>query len=109
MKKEDIEIPPISEEDIPQFQPVQIWMLLTQLKAKKSTVKGDIPVKILKEFAANISEPLTHVYNSSLLQGKYPNIYKYEICTPVPKKYPVANMDEIRNISGLLTADKIFE
>ena len=58
--------------------------------------------------AAYIVEPLTHVFNESLIQGEYPAIYKYEICTPVPKKYPVKNMDQIRNISGLLTADKVF-
>ena len=59
--------------------------------------------------AAYIVKPLTHVFNESLIQGEYPAIYKYEICTPVPKKYPVKNMDQIRNISGLLTADKVFE
>ena len=64
---------------------------------------------IFKKFAAFITEPLTHIYNSSLLQGKYPNIYKFEVSTPIPKKYPVHKIEEMRNISGLLTADKIFE
>ena len=36
-------------------------------------------------------------------------IYKFEISTPVPKRYPVESMSQMRNISGLLTADKIFE
>ena len=36
-------------------------------------------------------------------------IYKFEISTPVPKKYPVESVSNMRNISGLLTADKIFE
>ena len=44
-----------------------------------------------------------------MLQGQYPNIYKFEISTPVPKKFPVEKMDQMRNISGLLTADKILE
>lgn len=60
-------------------------MLLTNLKTNKSTIPCDISVRIYKEFDAYIAEPLTHVYNSSLLQGEYPKIYKYEICTPVPK------------------------
>ena len=62
-----------------------------------------------KELAAYICEPLTHVYNASLRQGQYPKIYKYEISTPVPKKYPIEKMDQMQNISGLLTADKILE
>ena len=109
LKKEDIYISPFELEDIPQFKVVQVWDKLTQLKVNKSSVKGDIPSRIYKEFAVYIAEPLTHVFNSCLLQGEYPAIYKFEISTPVPKKYPVENIDQLRNISGLLTADKIFE
>ena len=109
MKKDDIQIQEIKVEDIPQFKPVETWMLLSNLKSNKSTIKTDISVRIYKEFAAHIAEPLIHVYNSSLLQGQYPQIYKYEISTPVPKTYPVEKMEQLRNISGLLTADKIFE
>ena len=78
-------------------------------KTVKSTIKGDISVRIYKEFAAHIVEPHTHVFNSNLLKGEYPAIYKMEISTPVPKKFPVENLDQMRNISGLLTADKILE
>ena len=83
-----------------------MWDLLIQLKTNKSTVQGDIPARLYKELAAFISEPLTHVFNYSLKQGEYPQIYKFEITKPVPKKYPVHSMDQMRNISGLLTADK---
>ena len=44
-----------------------------------------------------------------MLKGEYPAIYKLEVSTPVPKKFPVENINQMRNISGLLTADKIFE
>ena len=106
LNKEDISIDPIVAEKIPQFKEVQVWDLLIQLKTNKSTVQGDIPARLYKELAAFISEPLTHVFNYSLKQGEYPQIYKFEITKPVPKKYPVHSMDQMRNISGLLTADK---
>ena len=109
IKNEDIKIPPIKDSEIPQSKPVQVWMILTQLKTNKSTVPGDIPAKLYKVFAAHISEPLCHVFNTSLLQGEYPRIYKFESCTPVPKKYPVIKMENMRNIAGLLTADKVLE
>ena len=32
LKTEDIDIPPVAKKDIPQFQPVEIWMKLTELK-----------------------------------------------------------------------------
>ena len=83
---EDIDISPILEKDIPQFKPFQIWEKLTQLRTNKSIVEGDLSVRIYKEFAAHIAEPLTHVFNASLIQGEYPAIYKFEISTPLPKK-----------------------
>ena len=82
---------------------------MTKLNSNKSTVQGYLAAKLYKEFAALISEPLTNVYNASLKQGEYPSIYKYEISTPVPKNYPVETVGQLRNISGLLTADKNFE
>ena len=69
LNKEDISIDQIVAEKIPQFKEVQVWDLLIQLKTNKSTVKGDISAKVYKELAAYIAEPLTHVYNISLLKG----------------------------------------
>ena len=43
------------------------------------------------------------------MSSKYPKIYKFEVSTPVPKQYPPKDTSEIRNISGLLTYDKIME
>ena len=86
-----------------------MWLLLTQLKTNKATVPGDFPVKLIKMFAAYLAEPLTDIFNTSVRRGEYPQIYKFEVCTPVPKSFPVKSTSEIRNISGLLTFDKIME
>ena len=56
-----------------------------------------------------MAEPLTDVINTSVRLGEYPNLYKFEICTPVPKSYPPQTTSQVRNISGLLTFDKIME
>ena len=104
-----IQIPPYKNEDIPQFKPSQVWFHLMRLKTNKATTSGDFPAKLIKEFAAYIAEPLTDIINTSIKRGEYPQIYKYEICTPVPKKHPPQTISEVRNISGLLTFDKIME
>ena len=49
---------------------------------------------------------MTDVINSSIKQGIWPDIYKLEI---VPKVFPTKQIDELRNISGLLNMDKIAE
>ena len=47
--------------------------------------------------------------NTAVRRGEYPQLYKYEICTPVPKCYPPRSTSDMRSISGLLTFDKIME
>ena len=102
-------IPEYSENEIPQFHPSQVWLHLAKLNTSKSAVEGDFPPKLVKLFAAYLAEPLTDVINTSVRLGEYPNIYKFEICTPVSKSYPPQTTSQVRNISGLLTFDKIME
>ena len=47
--------------------------------------------------------------NTSLKRGEYPEVYKYEISTPLPKVYPPEKMKQMTNISGLLNFDKVME
>ena len=54
-------------------------------------------------------EPLSDITNTSVRRGEYPNIYKFEVSTPVPKVYPTQSTAQLRNISGLFNFDKIFE
>ena len=41
--------------------------------------------------------------------AEYPEIYKFEVCTPVPKVHPTQSTAQLRNISGLLNFDRVFE
>ena len=109
IRAEDIAIPPYPEKEVPQFHPSQVWLHLAKLKTNKATVQGDFPPKLIKHFSAYLAEPLTDVINTSVRLGEYPNLYKFEICTPVPKSYPPQTTSQVRNISGLLTFDKIME
>ena len=109
LKSEDIKIPDYSNDDIPQFHEAQVWFVLSRLETNKATVKNDIPAKIIKRFAAYLAEPFTNILNTAIRRGEYPDIYKYEICTPVPKSYPPESLSQLRNISGLLTFDKVAE
>ena len=53
--------------------------------------------------------PLANALNSSIRQGCWPTILKLEMVTPVPKVFPPKDIDQLRNISGLLNLDKIAE
>ena len=109
LKNDDISVPQFTESEIPSFSPAQVWFALTKLNTNKATVPGDVPAKLIKEFAAYFAEPLADILNTSVGRGEYPKIYKFEVSTPVPKVYPTEKLTQLRNISGLFNFDKVME
>ena len=109
LKREDIVIPPFNESDIPIISTDQVVEALKNMDVSKSSVRGDIPSKVLKHFADKIAVPMTEVINASIKQGCWPDIFKLEIVTPVPKVPKPKTLTELRNISGLLNLSKITE
>ena len=101
LSKDDIQVPFFEESDLPVFSPGQVWFALTKLNVNKATVPGDFPAKLSKHFAAYLAEPLADILNTSVRRGEYPEIYKFEVSTPVPKVYPTVKTTQLRNISGL--------
>ena len=91
------------------FSQAQVWFALSRIETNKITRSGDFPARLVKLFAAYLAEPLTHIFNTGISRGEYPRVYKYEISTPVPKCYPTDKVSQLRNISGLLNFDKIYE
>ena len=75
----------------------------------ESNVNGDIPAKLLKVFSKHFAKPVTDLLNSAIKQGRWPDIFKLEMVTPVPKQVPPTDADQLRNISGLLNLDKVGE
>ena len=82
---------------------------LKMMKVNKSTAPGDIPAKILKEFALFLSVPIADILNESLISGQWPKIYKSETVTPAPKQFPPENCEMLRPISNLFNVDQIME
>ena len=70
---------------------------------------GDIPWKIILEYSAELSSPLSNIYNSATLDGIWPSIWKFEYVTPAPKVYPPMTTDDLRKISGTKNLSKIYE
>ena len=109
VKREEIQIPPFSPSDVPQFQPHQIRKYLERLKTNKSTAPGDIPAKIIKEFSLFLCIPVADIINSGFRVGSWPKIYKSETITPTPKQFPPEDREMLRPIANLFNLDKIME
>ena len=94
----------------PQLQVHQVWQRIKSLKKTKSTLAGDLPEKLRKEASIFLAEPLTDIYNACLVQGVYPDAWKMETVTPVPKKTTKLKLlTDIRKIACTSDYSKLFE
>ena len=79
------------------------------MNKKAATQEGDLPMRVIVEFAEELAIPLANVINESLIQGVYSKIWKIETGTPVPKVYPAENLSQLRKISGLVNFSKVTD
>jgi hypothetical protein len=107
---EDIITENFEKEAPPKIDTIDVYQKIKSIKNKKSaTVPGDIPMKIISEFAYELSFPLADIINRSLTHGEYPEIWKVEYVTPVPKAFPPKSTNQLRKIAGTKNFSKIFE
>ena len=112
------DLPPLDRNNLPAFLPspndcpeVLRWEVYTQLcklKLQKAGTTNDLPVRIIKEFAYELSEPLTYIINTSFKQGKVPTQWKRSQVTPIPKSQP-PTIDNLRPIALTSYFAKICE
>ena len=80
---------------------------LQKIETNKSTAPGDIPAKIIKEFASFICIPMANIINTGLSVSQWPKIYKKKNITQIPKQYPPYQWKCLDLISNLPNLNKI--
>ena len=93
----------------PIITPGQVYKSLSNIKTSKATHPSDIPSKIVKEFAFELTEPVCHIFNVCLQEGIFPNAWKCSSVTPIPKVPNAKTLDKLRPISLTKLFGKIFE
>ena len=109
LNEDDITIESSNKAPIPLMTPYFVHQKIKKMKNNSATMKGDIPVKVIKKFAYELSFPLSNIFTRCCNAGEYPDIWKLETVTPVPKKYPAEAPNNLRKISGTLNFSKLFE
>ena len=95
--------------NLPHIEPLKVYHTINSMNKKAATVPGDMPMKLFAEFSVEIAFPLAHTIDACLKSGVYPNLFKQELVTPVPKVYPPERLKDLRKISGLLNIAKITD
>ena len=105
----DVCLPTIQEGDYPIISQQTVLNYLAHIKTNTATVLNDIPAKVIKKFAKQLSYPLTNIINTQIRRGEFPNIWKIEQVTPIPKVYPLNKIKQLRKISIFKNFGKISE
>lgn len=87
----------------------EVYNTIMSLKNTKAVGSDEIPVKLLKHVAEEISHPLTHIINLTLNTGIFPEILKSAQVKAVYKKGKKHIISNYRAIALLSNASKIFE
>ena len=86
-----------------------VYSILNNLKANKSTGLDKIPAKILKLSAEIIAPSLTYIFNLSLASGIYINEWKRARVTPIYKSEDKTKCENYRPICVLPVISKVLE
>lgn len=87
----------------------EILKIIGKLKNKYSAGLDEFPDCLLKTCAHAIIHPLTHIFNSSLCTGIFPDIFKTAKIKPLFKKGNKNEVQNYRPISLLSVFSKILE
>ena len=100
----------------PQVPPVgvviekhEISARLKQCKKPKSRVFGDIPPELVAPNCDLLAIPLYTIYNQVISTCSWPDIWKNETVSVIPKTTSPANMGELRNLSCTPLFSKVLE
>ena len=93
----------------PQVSEFDVYMRIKKQKKTKTTLPIDIPYKLKKEFAPELACPVSNIINQCLNQQRFPDIWKNEWVTPVPKITHPKQLSDLRKISCTSDYAKLFE
>ena len=85
------------------------YVKLKKAKKPKSVIPGDLPSKIVKEFKEELAYPLHILLNKIAQSAEWPEHYKVEYITPIPKIPLPQNEDDLRPISLTAFFSKCME
>ncbi len=94
---------------LPSVNIVDVRRSLLKVKPRKAAGPDNIPGRVLKDCAFQLSEVLTDIFNISLFQAKVPSCFKSTTIIPVPKTSTVSCLNDYRPVALTPILMKCFE
>ena len=101
--------PPL--EALPVLNEYEVYLKIKNTRKPSSFVKGEVHPKLMTRFDVEFSAPATQIFNSIINTQEYPDQWKVEFGTPIPKTHPdpPSSLDDVRIISKTNFLSKVFE
>ena len=87
----------------------KVLKAIKQMKNKKSAGRDEITQEQMIMGAEVLAIPLTRIINASITEGKFPDIWKSAVVTPVLKKGSSKDKTNYRPVSCLSVLSKVLE
>ena len=109
---------PINNEEMPSFLPskqaptidkISVYKAILSIKTSKTSPPGTLPKQLIREFAYELSIPLTHIFNVCLKNGIFPDSWKRATISPIPKKKIMTDLGDLRPVSLTPDFGKVLE
>ncbi len=91
------------------LSPADVRKTLSRINPRKAAGPDNIPGRVLRDCAAQLTDVLTDIFNTSLSQAVIPTCLKSTTIIPVPKKSPVSCLNDYRPIALTPIMMKCFE
>ena len=84
---------------VPYISRQNVEVKLSRTKASKGGVPGDLPTRLIKEFATELSVPVSQIFRAITNTGKWPKRWRVEQGLTIKKTTEPQNEDDCRIIS----------
>ncbi len=81
------------------LSPADVRKTLSRINPRKAAGPDNIPGRVLKDCAEQLTDVLTDIFNTLLSQAVIPTCLKSTTIIPVPKKSPVSCLNDYRPIA----------
>ena len=96
-------------EELPRIEDYQVYNNIKKSKKPRSSVPGDLPRRLVREFAPELAAPAAKIFKNILKTGEWPKTWRTEYGVPLQKQDNPANEDQLRIISLTSFFSKQFE